>query len=310
MGRFRVSGFDIVGRAVGALKAREVGAAIARLSATYRAGRSDFDYRSAEGRAAYLWHVLPAHLCDISRLLQDQPELLEGRETLRFLALGAGPGSDVLALLDALIAIEGRGGLEGLARVEALRLDAASEWDTSFSALLPHALELYGTLSPGLASTWTFEAPARALRCDLRQPLSPEATRAIAAADLVLVANVLTELAPRGTDALPGGARPAFAAVLQALSPGATLLLVDRAGAPGAAGRAEEVVSLAREQDPDAELVPPRRRETRCGCALTRRAKEVYRHVKLPTTRDEDRPVKNCKTLWARVTRSRSTSSP
>ena len=294
----RISYFDVVGKAVGHLRDREVGAAITRLSAAYRAGASELDFGSEVGRAAYLWHHLPAHVCDVARLLLDHRELLD-RERLRVLCLGAGPGSDGLAVLDAATRLRAEGELEGLRRLELVRLDAARGWDRAFAALLPHALAAARQRDPTLEAEWTLEANPRAVVADLTRPLPDAARDEVAAADLVLAANLLTELAPRGTDELPGAGRAAFAALLAALRPEAALLVLDRAGAPGAAARVAEVAALAREAGRQASA--PRERATKCACTLTRRAKQVYAHVRLPTTREADRPVRNCKTVWFRA---------
>ena len=267
---------------------------IEALSATYRAGRHDLDFDSACGRAAYAWHHLPAHVCDQARLLADVPEVLEDRESLTLLSVGAGPGTDVLALLEAVTSARARGELGALRAIAAHRLERVAAWDTSFQALLPPLLEQLSARDPGL----TLDLPPRATSWDLTagglaQPPAP--------ADLIVAANVLTELAPRGTDVLPGESAAAWRSLLEAQPDRTDLLLLDRAGAPGAKGRLEAVIEIARAVDPGAQVVGPRERTTRCGCALTRRAKEIYHHVNLPTTREEDRPVRNCKTVWAWV---------
>ena len=85
MARIRVNFFEVVGKALGDRAPHEVGRAITRLSAAYRAGQSDLDFASEAGRAGYAWHHLPAHVSDLARLFLDLPELFAGREELRLL---------------------------------------------------------------------------------------------------------------------------------------------------------------------------------------------------------------------------------
>ncbi len=303
--KHRISYFDIVGRATLGLKDKAVGEAITRLSATYRAGADAFDYGSAEGRAAYLWHILPAHVCDIARLLADTG-ILHDRNELQVVGLGSGPGTEVLALLEAVSAEKARGGLKSLTRLGAVRLEQAGAWDRAFRSLLPPLLEQLAQRAPGLGTQWTVDAPNKSVVCDLTQPPLPKKARmALAKADLVVAANLLTEVRPRGTDALPSGLEETTREVLSALTGRTHVLLVDRAGAPGAKARLAAFVELAHEEFPGAKTIGPRERTTRCGCALTRRAKAIYRHVMLPTTQDADRPVKNCKSLWYLLTLDR-----
>lgn len=301
---YRIGYFDIVGRALGGPggDVREVGRSIERLSATFREGRDDFD-RSATGRAAYLWHLLPAHVCDLARLFLDVPELLvEERETISLLGLGAGPGTEVLALLEAITASRARGGLPALRSVRARRVDLSSEWDPSFQALLEAQRPDLQKRDPGFGTDWTLDAPTRALACDLGVAPLPAAVReAAASADLVVAANLLTEVAPRGSDELPRGLRATLTELYAALPAGAHVVLLDRMNAPGAEERLEAAAALAGEVRPGTFVDGPRARQTRCACPLTRQVKALYEHVQLPTTKDEDRPVLNCKTLWWHV---------
>jgi hypothetical protein len=300
----RIGYFDMVGRALGGAggKVPDVARAIEQLSATFREGRADFD-RGDLGRAAYLWHLLPAHVCDLSRLFLDLPDLFEPeRERLSLLGLGAGPGTEVLALLDAITAVRSRGALPALTHVSARRVDLSGDWDASFAALLEAVKPDLARRDPGFGTAWTLDAPARSIACDLsKAPLPDEVLEAAAQADLVVMANFLTEVAPRGTDELPGGLREVLAALYQALPRGADVILLDRAGAPGASARLEAAVDLAMEVCDDAEGVGPRPRTTRCACGLTRQVKAIYEQVRLPTTKDEDRPVLNCRTEWWHV---------
>lgn len=204
---YRISYFDVVGRAVGHLNDRKVGAAITRLSASYRKGASTFDFQSEEGRAAYLWHHLPAHVCDVSRLLLDRRDLLD-REALRVVCLGAGPGSDALAVLDAVTRLRAEGELDALRSLRLERVDAARSWDASFAALWPPALEVARQRDPELGEAWTVEAPLASVVADLRKPVEGAALEAVAAADLVIAANLLTEMAPAGRPSCPARRGP------------------------------------------------------------------------------------------------------
>ena len=75
------------------------------------------------------------------------------------------------------------------------------------------------------------------------------------------------------------------------------VVLVDRRGAPGAVERLAAACELAQAAGADAVL-GPLGRDSRCGCALTKRAKALYAQVHLPTTKDSNRPVLNCRTAW------------
>lgn len=302
MARIRVNFFEIVGKALGSRPPHEVGRAITRLSAAYRAGQSDLDFLSPAGRAGYAWHHLPAHVSDLARLFLDLPELFEGREELRLLGLGAGPGSEVLAMLELLSAEKSRGDMEQTRRVVAHRVDRELAWDEDFSLLLSAAREALAARGCGLGETWDLEAPAASLRCDLGGPELSEDLRAeLAAADLCVAANLISELPPRGSEELPAPTRALWSEVCAELARAGRerprdLLVVDRAKAPGVAGRLAELATLARESG--AEVEGPRPRTSACSYGLTREAKAIYRHVKLPTTKHEDRPAKNCQTLW------------
>lgn len=323
----RIGWFDVVGRALPDLDPAQVGRAIERLSATYRAGGADLDFESEVGRAAYLWHHLPAHVCDLARLFLDVPGLVDDdRATVRLLGLGAGPGTEALALLDALTAARARGELPDLARVEVRRVDRTRAWDASFERLLAAARPFLRQRDPDLdpgpevrprggpdparrvagpagdaGEGWTLDAPGASLEADLAVAAPPAVLEAVAVSDVVVASNLLTEVAPRGTDDLPRGLRGALAAIYAAARPGTDVLLVDRARAPGAEARLEAAARLALEVDPTAYVDGPRARQTRCACPLTRAVKALYEHVHLPTTRDADRPALNCQTLWWHV---------
>jgi hypothetical protein len=287
--RLRVSYYDVVGRALPPLRDTDVGRAITRLSATYRAGKSDFDFSTEVGRAAYCWHLLPAHVSDFARWLYDFPQVLREREHLRVVALGAGPGSETLGLLEAISTLKSRGELSELARVDVQRVDHQGAWDLSHERLVQAARAAVEPRRTGLGEDWQLSSPA-SLICDLAQGPPSEALKAVCAeADLVVAANLVSEVSPRGSDELPRSMREVFAELLA--SPAAFLFL-DRANAPGVAGRLAALAELA------GPVVGPRTRTTTCDYGLTRQVKEVYRHVSLPTTQHEDRPVRTCKTLW------------
>ena len=90
---FRLSYHDLASRATEAIPRERLARAIEQLSAAYREGRTVHHERSREARAAYLVHTLPAHVCDVKRLLLDELASELRREDLRVLALGAGPGT-------------------------------------------------------------------------------------------------------------------------------------------------------------------------------------------------------------------------
>ena len=71
---FRLSYHDLAARATERVPRDRLARAIEQLSAAYRQGRSIESHRTREGRAAYLVHTLPAHVCDARRLLQDELE--------------------------------------------------------------------------------------------------------------------------------------------------------------------------------------------------------------------------------------------
>lgn len=241
-------------------------------------------------------------MCDLARLFLDVPGILDDddRVTLSLVGLGAGPGTEVLALVEALTRVREQGGLPELTRVTATRVDRHATWDASFSALVAAATPLWQQRDPGLGDGWTLDAPAVSVAVDLAGGDVPaRALEAVAKADLVVAANLLTEIAPRGTDELPPGFARALDALLDAAPQGALWLLVDRRGAPGAQARLE--AAALRAEARGWAIDGPRDRDSRCACPLTRAVKGIYEHVKLPTTRHEDRPVANCQTTWWRL---------
>ena len=295
----RINYFDVVQRAVGTGDAKRLAQAIERLSATFRAGRP-LSYGDVETRRAYLWHLLPAHVTDVSQLLEDHPALFEGA-ALKVVALGAGPGSEVLAFLDVLTRRRARGEPDRLARVEVQRVDHFGSWDKDFAALYAAAREACAERDPAFGVDYELEAPASGLVADLTLPLGVKVRDAVREADLVLGINLLSELPPRGEPELPEGTVGALRTLYAQLKPGAQVWWVDREGAPGVRERLEAAADLALER-PGVVRSELRTRHTRCGSKPTRKTRTLYNRVKLPTTKDQDQPVLNCRTAWVALT--------
>ena len=293
----RITWFDVVGKAIGRVhKEAAVAAEIERLSATFREGRHDFDYATPLRQAAYLWHLLPAHVCDVSRLLLDLGALWD-RPTLSIVAVGAGPGTEVLAALDAAAALAQRREL-GVERLRVTRVDRVGAWDQSFARLLPVAREQVAGIDRSFGQAWDLEAPPRTRVADLAGPPLPAAVlEAVGEADLLLMANLLTEVPPRETPELPPGLDQGLRELFTALRPGARAVLLDRRGAPGAMGRLAAAAALGQACGAT-HARGPSARDIRCGCGLTKSAKRLYERVRLPTTNQQDRPVLNCRTAW------------
>lgn len=300
---WRTSWFDVVGRALPPGNEPAIARAIERLSAAFRAGAETLGYEDPTTRAAYLWHHVPAHVCDLTALWLDLADRWIEPESLTVLSLGAGPGSEVLALGEAITRRHERGQEVAAKRVEAIRVDRVREWDDSFTPLLGAARAAWAERDPG--DPWTLAAAPAVLPWDVCQGPPTGPVRAAAArADLLVLSNLLTELPPRGEPGLPPAAREALTTLFADARAGSTWLIVDRAGAPGAQARIEAIAGLARvaamatRGGQRLEVRGPKTREVRCACALTRRAKALYELVQLPTTKVEDRPVRNCHTAW------------
>jgi hypothetical protein len=298
---FRLSYHDLAARATEAIPRERLARAIEQLSAAYREGRTVHHERSREARAAYLVHTLPAHVCDAKRLLLDELEDELRRDELRVLALGAGPGTEALALADAWATLAAAGGAPPGRLLHVTRLDRVASWDEPFAALRREADEALPALDPSLGTAWRWETPPAALVCDLGAGvLGEDAVSAIGAADLLLAANVVSEIEPRSTPALPRGFAATLGAIARAARPGAALVLLDRAHAPGVVARLEASIAALGAARP-VEATPIREREIRCACGLTRATKALYARVKLPTTKVEDRPIGNTRTAWTLV---------
>lgn len=258
-------------------------------------------HRSREGRAAYLVHVLPAHVCDERRLLLDELEAVVARPELRVLALGAGPGTEALALADAWAHLAARDGQAPGQLLRVDRCDLVGDWDESFAPLRAAAEAALRGLDPTLGTGWRWETPPRSLACDLSRPAPPDLLELARSADLVLLANLLSELEPRSTPSLPPGFLANLETFAREARPGASVVFLDRGHAPGVPERvASALAALARVRPLEAS--GPHERETRCACALTRESKALYAKVRLPTTKVEDRPILNTRTVWARAT--------
>lgn len=298
MGRLRIDYADVVARAQAEIEPRAVGAAIERLSAAWREGRDDFAWTDATHRAAYLWHIVPAHVCDAGRLFATQIDLLD-RETLHVVALGAGPGSEVLGLMEAITSAKAADALPALREVRFTRVDRVGRWEPEFRALWTTAQASWALRCPGLGTTWTATADAPLIAADLLAAPDPALVDVLATAHVVTAFNLVSELPPRSEPALPAGARQGLAVLLRtALDAGATVYVVDRAGAPHVPPRFEALLAGWQEDGLALEVTGPRTRQSRCSCAFSRRARRLYRHVRLPTTNAEDGPVRNCRTLW------------
>jgi hypothetical protein len=297
---FRVSYHEIAARATRSVPREALARAVERLSVSYREGRPGSVHRSRAGRAAYLVHVLPAHVCDERRLFLDEFEDALRRPVLRVLALGAGPGTEALALADAwahLAARDGRAPGE-LLRVE--RADLVADWDESFAALRSVAEDALRGLDPTLGTAWVWDAPEHSLTADLARPVAPELAALAREADLILAANLLSELEPRSTPALPASFLENLALFARSAPAGASIVLLDRGHAPGVPERFRAALdAIGRSRA--AAISGPHERETRCACALTRETKALYAKVRLPTTKVEDRPILTTRTLWARA---------
>src|SRR5581483_11540121 len=120
---FRLSYHDLAARATGEVPRDKLARAVERLSAAYR-----------EGRAAYLVHTLGAHACDVRRLVLDELEAEVARD-LRVVALGAGPGTEALALAEAWATLSARDGKPPGRTLRVDRVDRVAAWEESFVAL-------------------------------------------------------------------------------------------------------------------------------------------------------------------------------
>jgi ribosomal protein RSM22 (predicted rRNA methylase) len=291
---FRLSYHDLAARATGDVPRDKLARAVERLSAAYREGRAVDTHATREGRAAYLVHTLGAHACDVRRLVLDALEAEIARD-LRVVALGAGPGTEALALAEAWATLSARDGKPPGRTLHVDRVDRVAAWEESFVALRAAFEPMLRELDPGLGQAWTWETPPL-VSCDLARPLPEALLELVAQADLVVAANLLSEILPRGTPDLPPVLVENLEAIAGRAREGAAFVVLDRGHAPGVMARIEAAARALGET-----RVEVHEREVRCACALTKTTKALYAKVKLPTTKVEDRPIGNTRTAWTLV---------
>jgi hypothetical protein len=294
----RLSYHDLAARATETLDRSRLARAVEKLSAAYREGRSVDVHRTPEGRAAYLVHTLPAHVCDTRRLLLDELSEELRKEELRVLALGAGPGTEALAFAEAWAAL-GEEETAPRRRLTVSRVDQVGAWDEAFAAMRAVFEPALAVIDPTFGESWTWEVPPT-VACDLARDVPGRVLELAASAHIIIVANLVSEILPRGTPALAPGFIEGFKAIGKSAPAGSLAVLLDRGHAPGvkerlvaaagalASGRAAVVTEL-------------REREVRCACALTKATVALYKKVRLPTTKVEDRPIGNTRTAWLAV---------
>ncbi len=295
----RLSYHDLAARATETLDRSRLARAVERLSAAYREGRSIDAHRTREGRAAYLVHTLPAHVCDERRLLLDELEEELRKEELRVLALGAGPGTEALAFAEAWATLAGRSGTPPGRLLTVARVDQVGAWDEAFGAMRTVFEPALSGIDPTFGESWRWEVPPT-VACDLSREVPGRVLELAATAHIIIVANLVSEILPRGTSVLAPGFLDGFRAIGKSAPVGSLAVLLDRGHAPGvrerlvaaagalASGRAATVSEL-------------REREVRCACALTKATVALYKKVRLPTTKVEDRPIGNTRTAWLAV---------
>lgn len=296
---FRLSYHDLAARATARVPRERLARAIERLSAAYREGRSIESHRTREGRAAYLVHTLPAHVCDARRLLLDELEADLRRETLSVVAFGAGPGTEALALAEAWATLAARDEEPPGEKLAVTRVDQVGAWDEAFEAMRKVFEPALLDVDPGFGEDWEWETPPT-IACDLARPAPATVLEAVAGADLLLAANLVSEVLPRGTSELAPGFLENLRAIGEKAKTGAAFVIVDRAHAPGVVARIEQAARALGERR-RAATTEIYEREIKCGCALTRATKALYALVSLPTTKVEDRPIGNTRTAWTVV---------
>jgi len=225
---FRISYHEVAAKATHEVPREKLARAIERLSISYREGKPTAGHRSREGRAAYLVHVMPAHVCDERRLFWMRLEDAIARPTLRVLALGAGPGTEAVALADAWAHLSSRDGKAPGELLHVDRVDLVADWDESFAALRDASERALRTLDPGLGTSWRWDAPARSLACDLTASLARRAPRARPRSRSRPRANLLSELEPRSTPVLPAGFVANLESLARAAKQGASAVFLDR----------------------------------------------------------------------------------
>ncbi len=296
----RIDWFDVVARATGDLDRAGLARAVEAMNRAYREGAPAPHARSRFQRAAYLVHLLPALVCDQRNLFTGPLADLLDRPRVRVLALGGGPGTEVLALAEAAARLRTSRDLT-LERLSVTRVDNLPAWDDTFLPLRERFLEAFAHLDSGLGETWHLDTPAPLLAADLTSsPLPEPVLDAARESDLVLLPNLLTELLPRATPELPEAFLANLSCLVEAMPAGSSLLVVDRGKAPGAPQRAGQVLDRVAGSRPGSELVGPHRTQGRCSCRPSRTLRQLYRQqVSLATTRREDAPLFDLHTLWA-----------
>ena len=301
MARYKVSWLDVVSHVVdgSGVEVATLARAIESLSAAFRSAQPDPGYRRRPVRLAYLCHILPAHICDLRRVFEVALEDLLGTcEHLSVLALGSGPGAEALALLDAITSRNEKN-RSSLQRLSVQRVDRVHYWDREQQTMLAAALEALAGRDASLGQRWKVDAEEPALQADLCKPPSDELLVHAGTANVITLCNVVSEIPPRAVATLPDGFLSAVAEVASAAPDGARLVIVDRAGSPACGQRVKRLIEAVGARRPGLEVRGPTRVTHRCGCSFPRTLVPVYKRVHLPTTNQEDRPVRNCDTLWA-----------
>ncbi len=302
MARFRMSWLAVAARVLekSGVPPERVAKAVERLSAAYRAGAADVGYSKRPTRLAYACHLLPAHVCDIRRVLEVAAgDVLDDPRPLAALALGGGPGAETLALLDA-VSERAESGDPRPASLAVVRADRMEAWDDLHAALVPEALAELAVRDRDLAAWVDVDAPT--LGVDLSAPPAPAALlEAAAGARLITIANVVSEVIPRAVPRLARGFVETIAAVAARAPAGARLVVIDRAGSPGLSDRVGALVDGILAARPGATAGSSTRVKHRCGCAFPKALVPLYAKVAIPTTKVEDRPVRNCDTLWIAI---------
>src|SRR5579883_1052650 len=275
---FRLSYHDLAARATGEVPRDKLARAVERLSAAYREGRAVDTHATREGRAAYLVHTLGAHACDVRRLVLDELEAEVARD-IRVVALGAGPGTEALALAEAWATLSARDGKPPGRTLRVDRVDRVAAWEESFLALRAAFEPMLRELDPGLGEAWAWDTPPL-VSCDLARPIPDQILELVAPADVITAANLLSEILPRGTPELPPALTENLKAIAGKAREGAAFIILDRGHAPGVTARIEAAARALGETDPQIH-----EREVRCACALTKTTKALYARVKLPTTK-------------------------
>lgn len=197
--------------------------AVAHLSHLFTKGRGSLGSRylaESSNVAAYLSYFMPVNLSKVQVLLEELPRdtmVKEAGARLRFLDLGAGPGTGSLALLDWLH----RYHPESATGLSAVAVDSSGE-------ALHRAGDLWNRYcqEAGISGAELIRCQADLERSE-KEPWRDKAKQQ-APFDLILLANCLNELYLDASD--PIAARTALLAdLLQWLAPHGTLMLLEPA---------------------------------------------------------------------------------